>query len=57
MHYVLFKKGFQTWEYSPQYAIRSYAYLWIHGFPLKIIHFLFGANKVFICWHLKLSNC
>ncbi|ETE68450.1 Ferredoxin-fold anticodon-binding domain-containing protein 1, partial [Ophiophagus hannah] len=27
MHYLVYGKGFQTWEYSPVYAIRSYAYL------------------------------
>ncbi|KAG8141607.1 hypothetical protein E2320_007207, partial [Naja naja] len=25
MHYLVYGKGFQTWEYSPVYAIRSYA--------------------------------
>ena len=32
LHYILFGKGMQTWEYSPQFAIRSYAYL--HPFKL-----------------------
>eukprot|EP01133_Synstelium_polycarpum_P007549 gene7549-8828_t len=27
----MFGKGLQTWEYSPVYALRSYAYLWIHA--------------------------
>lgn len=27
MHYLLFGHGFQTWEYSPQFALRSYAFL------------------------------
>jgi len=27
MHMLLFKRGFQTWEYSPQFALRTYAYL------------------------------
>ncbi|XP_063426671.1 alpha-1,2-mannosyltransferase ALG9-like [Mytilus trossulus] len=53
MHYLLFKKGFQTWEYAPQYAIRSYAYLWIHGLPLKLIHFIFGTNKVVLFYLLR----
>lgn len=28
MHYLLFRFGFQTWEYSPQFALRSYAFLY-----------------------------
>ncbi|KAK4536851.1 hypothetical protein CDCA_CDCA10G2876 [Cyanidium caldarium] len=31
LHFLLFGSGFQTWEYSPVYALRSYAYL----FPLR----------------------
>lgn len=27
LHYMLYGFGFQTWEYAPQYALRSYSYL------------------------------
>eukprot|EP00188_Purpureofilum_apyrenoidigerum_P006193 Plantae.Rhodophyta-Purpureofilum_apyrenoidigerum.ctg9180.p1 GENE.Plantae.Rhodophyta-Purpureofilum_apyrenoidigerum.ctg9180~~Plantae.Rhodophyta-Purpureofilum_apyrenoidigerum.ctg9180.p1 ORF type:complete len:671 (+),score=82.18 Plantae.Rhodophyta-Purpureofilum_apyrenoidigerum.ctg9180:33-2015(+) len=27
LHYLSFGYGFQTWEYSPEFALRSYAYL------------------------------
>jgi alpha-1,2-mannosyltransferase len=27
LHYLLYKSGMQTWEYAPQYALRTYAYL------------------------------
>lgn len=33
MHYLLFGSGFQTWEYSPVYALRSYYYLLLHAAP------------------------
>ncbi|KWU46612.1 glycosyltransferase family 22 protein [Rhodotorula sp. JG-1b] len=33
LHYLVNGKGFQTWEYSPIYAIRSYFYLLIHSGP------------------------
>lgn len=33
MHFLLFGSGLQTWEYSPLYAIRSYAYLWFYSGP------------------------
>ena len=46
MHYLMFGKGFQTWEYSPKYAIRSYAYLWIHALPISLYNMLFSTNKV-----------
>jgi alpha-1,2-mannosyltransferase len=35
LHFWLFKRGFQTWEYSPEFSIRSWAYLLIHGWPWK----------------------
>ena len=27
VHYLLYKNGYQTWEYSNEYALRTYAYL------------------------------
>ncbi|RLN67629.1 hypothetical protein BBP00_00001494 [Phytophthora kernoviae] len=30
LHYLLYRFGFQTWEYSPAYALRSYVYLLLH---------------------------
>lgn len=27
LHYMLYGYGFQTWEYAPQFALRSYSYL------------------------------
>lgn len=33
LHYLLKGSGFQTWEYSPVYAIRSYFYLLVNAFP------------------------
>jgi alpha-1,2-mannosyltransferase len=34
-HYLVHGSGFQTWEYSPAYAIRSWAYIGIHGLVIK----------------------
>lgn len=34
LHYLLHGTGFQTWEYSPAYGIRSYAYILLHSLPL-----------------------
>ncbi|KAM7542378.1 hypothetical protein Aperf_G00000012278 [Anoplocephala perfoliata] len=29
--------GFQTWEYSPEYGLRSYLYLWFIGWPAYVL--------------------
>ena len=44
-HFLLYGNGFQTWEYSPQYAIRSYFYLWLYMIPASFFKFL-GFDKV-----------
>ncbi|CAK8689725.1 unnamed protein product [Clavelina lepadiformis] len=30
LHHLIYGKGFETWEYSPVYAIRSWAYIHVH---------------------------
>uniref|UniRef100_A0A182TA52 Mannosyltransferase n=1 Tax=Anopheles maculatus TaxID=74869 RepID=A0A182TA52_9DIPT len=37
LHYLLKGSGFQTWEYSPEFALRSYSYLWLHALPAKFV--------------------
>ncbi|KAJ3808814.1 glycosyltransferase family 22 protein [Lentinula lateritia] len=37
--------GFQTWETSPQYAIRSWAYILLHILPTSIARFLAQDQK------------
>lgn len=32
VHYLLEGYGFQTWEYSPRYSIRSWAYVFVYAF-------------------------
>ncbi|XP_020605247.1 alpha-1,2-mannosyltransferase ALG9-like [Orbicella faveolata] len=53
MHFLMFGSGFQTWEYSPKYAIRSYAYLLLHTFPGKIQIKIFEANKLLVFYFLR----
>ncbi|GLE03127.1 hypothetical protein PINS_up012006 [Pythium insidiosum] len=36
LHYLVYGFGFQTWEYSPVYALRSYLYLLLHGAIAKV---------------------
>lgn len=52
-HYMLYGHGFQTWEYSPIYAIRSYAYIWIHAFPGLIFNQFMFHNKIFVFYLIR----
>ncbi|XP_067421444.1 alpha-1,2-mannosyltransferase ALG9 isoform X5 [Emydura macquarii macquarii] len=53
MHYLVYGKGFQTWEYSPVYAIRSYAYLWLHALPALFHARILQTNKVLIFYFVR----
>uniref|UniRef100_K3WCF1 Mannosyltransferase n=1 Tax=Globisporangium ultimum (strain ATCC 200006 / CBS 805.95 / DAOM BR144) TaxID=431595 RepID=K3WCF1_GLOUD len=39
LHYLMYGFGFQTWEYSPMYALRSYLYLLFHWAIAKATSF------------------
>jgi len=49
----MYGSGFQTWEYSPTYAIRSYGYLLLHILPLLVTN---TANKVLLNFGIILNN-
>ena len=54
LHYLLFDKGMQTWEYSPTFAIRSYAFLsplWALGTLLN--DSIFVPHKIVIFFLLR----
>ncbi|PFX18934.1 Alpha-1,2-mannosyltransferase ALG9 [Stylophora pistillata] len=55
MHFLMFGSGFQTWEYSPKYAIRSYAYLLFHTIPGKLQIQIFEANKLLVFYFLRFA--
>ena len=46
LHFLDRGSGFQTWEVTPQYAIRSWAYILLHFPPTRIIPILLGPEKV-----------
>ncbi|XP_049802016.1 alpha-1,2-mannosyltransferase ALG9 [Schistocerca nitens] len=52
-HYLLFGKGFQTWEYSPNYALRSYMYLLLHVVPAWLYHRLLQPNRLLIFYFTR----
>ncbi|KAH8110610.1 asparagine-linked glycosylation 9 protein isoform a [Phellopilus nigrolimitatus] len=45
LHYLSRGYGFQTWEVSPQYAIRSWAYITLHLYPATAVVRLLGLDK------------
>ncbi|KAI4321808.1 hypothetical protein MLD38_035146 [Melastoma candidum] len=53
LHFLLYKTGFQTWEYSSEFALRSYLYLIFHnlvGLPASL---LFGEEKVRVFYAVR----
>ena len=52
LHFLLFGNGFQTWEYSPKYALRSYLYIYLHALPIwPFVSFV--ANKITLFYILR----
>lgn len=45
-HYLSHGYGLQTWEYSPDYAIRSWLYIGLHAIVGNIRRLLPQSNKV-----------
>lgn len=51
-HYLAHGYGLQTWEYSPDYGIRSWLYILLHTAPLKFMSLL-GKQKSFEFYFLR----
>ncbi|KAL3675053.1 hypothetical protein R1sor_025001 [Riccia sorocarpa] len=45
LHYITCNSGFQTWEYSSQFALRSYLYLLFHAVFVKPAIWLYGTEE------------
>ena len=45
-HYLRHGFGLQTWEYSPEFAIRSWFYIVVHAIVIGVGAVLPGVNKV-----------
>ncbi|XP_021571967.1 alpha-1,2-mannosyltransferase ALG9 [Carlito syrichta] len=52
-HYLIYGEGFQTWEYSPVYAIRSYAYLLLHAWPAAFHARILQTNKILVFYFVR----
>jgi alpha-1,2-mannosyltransferase len=44
LHYLTHGVGFQTWEHSPEFGLRSYFYLGAHGLIAKPVAWLVGVS-------------
>ncbi|KAK9674496.1 hypothetical protein RND81_12G236300 [Saponaria officinalis] len=53
LHYLLYNSGFQTWEYSSQYALRSYLYIVFHALVGLPASWLFGDDKVRVFYAVR----
>ncbi|CAH1104656.1 unnamed protein product [Psylliodes chrysocephalus] len=53
MHYLIFGKGLQTWEYSPEFGLRSYFYLMVHAAPAWIYQKLLQPNPLLMFYFIR----
>ncbi|GAB4846564.1 mannosyltransferase [Ancistrocladus abbreviatus] len=54
LHYIIYKSGFQTWEYSAQFALRSYFYILFHALVGLPASWFFGEDKVQVFYAVRL---
>ncbi|KAK1583702.1 hypothetical protein Q3G72_026218 [Acer saccharum] len=54
LHYLLYKSGFQTWEYSSQFALRSYLYIIFHELVGQPASWLYAEDKVRVFYAVRL---
>ena len=45
LHFLLYGHGLQTWEYSPTFALRTYAYPLMHAIPAVLSEYLFSLHS------------
>lgn len=54
LHYLLYGSGMQTWEYAPQYALRTYAYLAPFVIVGKVLAFC-GVDKLGVFFGIRMA--
>lgn len=52
-HYLMYGSGMQTWEYSPLYSIRSYAYLWLYALPGLVYDNLLQNQRMLVFYFMR----
>uniref|UniRef100_A0A183BUS5 Mannosyltransferase n=1 Tax=Globodera pallida TaxID=36090 RepID=A0A183BUS5_GLOPA len=53
LHLVLFGRGFQTWEYAPNHAIRSWLYVLLYALPVQPLVYLIGSSKLALFFAIR----
>lgn len=53
LHYCVYGRGLQTWEYSPEFALRSYTYLLVQGVPGWIYDQIFHPSPLLIFYLIR----
>ncbi|XP_020593452.1 dol-P-Man:Man(6)GlcNAc(2)-PP-Dol alpha-1,2-mannosyltransferase [Phalaenopsis equestris] len=54
LHYLLYKSGFQSWEYSSEFALRSYLYLLFHMLLAGPTSWFYKDEKVQVFYKVRL---
>nr|GEV60224.1 dol-P-Man:Man(6)GlcNAc(2)-PP-Dol alpha-1,2-mannosyltransferase [Tanacetum cinerariifolium] len=57
LHYLIYKSGFQTWEYSSEFALRSYLYIIFHylvGWPASLCFSWLEEEKVKVFYAVRI---
>ncbi|KAM7492527.1 hypothetical protein LguiA_035448 [Lonicera macranthoides] len=54
LHFLLYKSGFQTWEYSSQFALRSYLYILFHKLVGGPASWWFAEEKVRVFYAVRI---
>jgi len=53
LHYIINGHGLQTWEYSPQFGLRSYTYLLLQGVPGYFYQKMFNPSPILIFYMVR----
>ncbi|TPX60331.1 hypothetical protein PhCBS80983_g01858 [Powellomyces hirtus] len=52
-HYLQYGRGMQTWEYSPDYAIRSWTYAWLYSIVGRFMELLVSRDKITVFYETR----
>ncbi|GAB0092917.1 Mannosyltransferase [Sergentomyia squamirostris] len=53
LHFMIYGKGLQTWEYSPEYGLRSYTYLLMCGLPAWFYNSIYTPNPMLMFYFVR----
>lgn len=54
LHFLFHGSGLQTWEYSPEYSLRSYAYTLLNALPIWPLNLLLPHRKMWQFYGLRI---